>query len=370
MQKKICWPVLLYIAGYHLFLLIALPWYFLFHTPSLALILISLGLVFASGMAITAGYHRLYSHNCYKVHPAIEAILLFLGTVATQGSALRWAHDHRLHHAHVDTDKDPYSVKKGLLYAHVLWMFFKSNEIDPKVVSDLSRKKMLQFQHRYYGLCMVVSNGIVFLTVGSLLGDFLGAFLFSWWVRLLLLHHTTWCINSLAHYWGTQMYSREHSAVDNYLISLLTYGEGYHNYHHSFAYDYRNGIKWYHFDPAKWFIWTCSKLGLAYDLKKVNNYRIAKELVLGHQTLLLQKMKDSVARHRENLELKLNHIAANLTEKLAKTQALLEKYKKNPFKDSVLLLEIRSVKKSLKSDWKEWKEVVKTISRSTTASHS
>lgn len=363
MKKKFSWPVLLYIGGYHLFLAIALPLYFASHTPSLSLILITLALVFVSGMAITAGYHRLYSHSCYKVHPAIEAVLLFFGTLATQGSALRWAHDHRLHHAYVDTDKDPYSVKKGLLYAHILWMFFKSSDIDPKIVSDLSRKKMLRFQHRYYPICMVAANAFVFLTVGFLLGDFLGAFLFAWWVRTLLLHHTTWCINSLAHFWGTQMYSREHSAVDNYLISLLTYGEGYHNYHHTFAYDYRNGIRWFHFDPAKWFIWTCSKLGLAYDLKKVNNYRIARELVLGHKTALLQKMKDSVSRHRETLEQNLNNIAGSLTTKLSNLQTLLEKYKTNPLKDSGLLAEIRLVKKSLKQDWREWKGIVKAVTR-------
>lgn len=361
MKKKISWPVLLYIGGYHLFLLIALPLYFLFSTPSLSLILISTALVFISGMSITAGYHRLYSHTCYKVHPAIEAILLFFGTVATQGSALRWAHDHRLHHAFVDTDKDPYSVKKGLLHAHVLWMFYKSNELDPKVISDLWRKKILRFQHRYYALCMVAANTLVFLTVGFLLGDYLGAFLFSWWVRLLALHHTTWCINSLAHYWGTQMYSQEHSAVDNYLISLLTYGEGYHNYHHTFAYDYRNGIRWYHYDPAKWLIWTCHKLGLAYDLKKVNNYRIAKELILGHKKMLLEKIAASASRHRDTLEKKLDEISANLTGRLSSMQMLLEKTKKLPFKDSVLLSEIRSMKKSLKSDWREWREVVKAV---------
>ena len=262
MEKKICWPVLLFLGGYHLFLAIALPIYFLNHIPSLALVLITFGLVFASGMAIAAGYHRVYLHRCYKVHPVIEAILLFFGTLATQGSAIRWANDHRLHHAFVDTDKDPYSIKKGLLHAHILWMFFKTDPIDPKVVSDLTQKKLLVFQNKYYPWCMLGVNLFVFLVVGWLLGDFLGAFIFAWWVRMLFLHHTTYCINSLAHFWGTQDYSREHSAVDNYLISLLTYGEGYHNYHHSFASDYRNGIHWYHFDPAKWFIWTLYKLGL------------------------------------------------------------------------------------------------------------
>ena len=345
MKKKICWPVFLYIAGYHLFLLIALPIYFLSgHAPSLPLILISAALVFIPGMSITSGYHRLYSHNCYKTHPIIEAVLLFFGTLATQGSALRWANDHRLHHAYVDTDKDPYSVKKGLWYAHVLWMFFRSAPIDPKVISDLSRNKMVAFQHKYYVWCMLASNTAVSLLVGWLLGDYLGAFLFAWWVRLFCLHHTTWCINSLAHYWGTQEYSREHTAVDNYLISFLTYGEGYHNYHHTFAYDYRNGISWYHFDPAKWLIWTLHKLGLAKDLKRVNNYRIARQLLLQHKEELLLKLQKSVCAQ------KVAEVAEKISEKLSQMQTILDRD------------QIRAMKKSLRGDWREWKGVLKEAS--------
>ncbi len=345
MKKKICWPVLLYILGYHLLLAIALPFYFLNHAPTLGMVLTTGALVFISGMAITAGYHRLYSHNCYKVHPVVEAILLFFGSLATQGSVIRWAHDHRLHHAHVDTDKDPYSVKKGLLHAHILWMFYRSNEIDPKVVSDLSRNKMIAFQHKHYVWCMLATNIITFLTVGWLFGDYLGAFLFAWMVRLFFLHHTTWCINSLAHYWGTQRYSQEHSAVDNYLISLLTYGEGYHNYHHSFAYDYRNGIRWYHFDPAKWLIWTLHKFGLANDLKRVNNYRIARQLLLQHKEELVQKLKDSSYVQR------VTEIAENLSNKLSQMQLPCPRE------------QYRSLKKSLRDDWRAWKKVLKAIQR-------
>ncbi len=340
-MRKIHWTPLLFILGYHLFLAIALPIYFMQNSPSLGLILTSAALVFITGTAITAGYHRCYSHNCYKVHPIIEAILLFFGTLATQGSVLQWAHDHRLHHAHVDTDKDPYTVKKGLLHAHILWMFYKKEPINPKVVSDLYRKKMLVFQHKYYGLCMVVCNALTFLAVGWIFNDYLGAFLFAWWVRLFFLHHTTWCINSLAHYWGTQDFSREHSSVDNYLISLLTYGEGYHNYHHTFANDYRNGIRWYHFDPAKWLIWTLHKLGLAYDLKRVNNYRIASALVLQHKEELVSKLKGSAYAQ------KVIEVAEKLSQKLAKMQSHLDPE------------QFRQLKKSLKEDWREWKQVLR-----------
>lgn len=358
--KKICWPVFLFIVGYHLFLAIALPIYFMHHTPSLSLILWTASLIFISGLSITSGYHRLYSHSTYKTHPIIEAIFLFFASLATQGSALRWCNDHRLHHAFVDTEKDPYSIKKGLLHAHVLWMFFKSDKIDPKIISDLTRSKMLVFQNNHYVFCMLATSIISFLFVGWMVGDYLGAFLFAWWVRLFFLHHTTWCINSLAHYWGTKFYSEEHSAVDNYLISLLTYGEGYHNYHHTFAHDYRNGIRWYHFDPSKWLIWTLHKLGLAHNLKRINNERIVKQLLTHHRDEILTKMKSSFHTQKDVMAVKINEICDHLFEQLARKQALLEKYRQG---HKELLSEIREVKKRIKTDWKEWRAAVKLASK-------
>lgn len=364
MKNKICWPVFLFITGYHLFLLAALPIYFMFHTPSAALIGWTVGLVFLSGFAITAGYHRLYSHNSYKTNPVIEAILLFFASMATQGSALQWSYDHRLHHAFVDKDKDPYSVKKGFWFAHIFWMFFRKEEVDPKVVADLWRKKVLRFQHKYYVFCMLAANIAAFLFVGWMTNDYVGAFIFAWWVRLFALHHTTWCINSLAHYWGSQSYSQEHSAVDNYIISLLTYGEGYHNYHHTFSQDYRNGIRWYHFDPTKWIIWTLHKFGLAYDLKKVNNYRIARELVEEHKTQLLEKLKNSLTSRRENLEAVVSDMSDTLVLKLGQMQKLLEKYREIPRQEAHALIgEIKATKKELKVRWKAWDRLLRFIDK-------
>ncbi len=359
-SRKICWPVLLYLLGYHAFLAVALPIYLINHSPSWGIIGWTLGLTFISGLAITAGYHRLFSHSAYKAHPIVEAVLVFFGSLATQGSVLRWANDHRLHHAFVDTDKDPYSVKKGLFHAHMLWMFFRSDAIDPKVVADLKRSKLLVFQDKHYVFCMLSSNILAFLFAGWWLGDYLGAFLFVWWVRMFLLHHTTWCINSLAHYCGTQFYSKEHSAVDNYLISLLTYGEGYHNYHHTFAQDYRNGINWYHFDPAKWLIWTLHKLGLATGLKRVNNERIVRQMLLSHRDHILSKVKASFHAQKDLLAEKIDRVSEHLSARLAQYHELLGQYHKGK---KELMQEIRLMKKTLKTDWKEWKSAVKFVSK-------
>ena len=200
--------------------------------------------------------------------------------MSCQGSVLRWAFDHRNHHAFVDTDDDPYSIKKGFWYAHFLWLMVNPKPIEPKTVPDLMRNKMVAFQHRYYPYLMVLSNALVFLFCGWMLNDFWGAFFLVTWMRIFLLHHFTWFINSLAHTWGDKPFCQEQSAVNNFIISLLTFGEGYHNFHHTFANDYRNGIRWYHFDPTKWMIWTLAKLRLASDLKRMDAYTIKKRMVI------------------------------------------------------------------------------------------
>jgi stearoyl-CoA desaturase (delta-9 desaturase) len=358
---KISWPTTLFILGYHLFLLIALPIYFIYYTPSWPLIAISLAIVFICGIGITAGYHRLYAHSTYKTNRFVEFIFLFITSVATQGSALRWASDHRMHHAFVDTDKDPYSVKKGFMHAHILWMFKNFKSVDPKVVADLLKNPLLVFQDRHYVFCMVASNAIVFLAVGWLLNDYLGAFLFAWWARLLVSHHSTWCINSLAHMWGSQNFSQEHSAVDNYLISFITYGEGYHNYHHSFANDYRNGIRWYHYDPGKWVIWGLSKIGMARDLKKISNFRITKHLVNEHMEKLIEALKNTI--HFE-LNDRVSKIGNRLLDEINNLQTLYENYKVIPRSEAKAIREqIRQSKKVWKQNWKEWKMIIRDVNQ-------
>lgn len=177
------WGPGLFLLGYHLLLLIALPIYFIHHSTTWGMIIVSSALMYITGISVTAGYHRCYSHLACKIHPVAEAVLLFFATMATQGSAIRWCFDHRHHHAFVDTDRDPYSIKKGFWYAHFLWLFEKPKKIEEKVVSDLFRNPLLRFQHKYYGLLMVVTNVIVVLFIGWVFNDYLGAFLFAWLTR-------------------------------------------------------------------------------------------------------------------------------------------------------------------------------------------
>lgn len=263
------------VIAYQLIVLLSLPFYFIWgQRPCSALIITSCLFYAATMLAITAGYHRLYSHRTYKVHPIIEYFILFFGSMAAQYSVLRWSFEHRHHHAYVDTDNDPYSINKGFWYAHLLWLFDDPEEIDEKVVKDLLANPLVRFQHKYEIPLMLMANIVPTLILGWLIHDMVGAFVLAFGVRLLLCHHCTYCINSLAHTIGAKPYSEKQSAVNNWFAALVTFGEGYHNFHHVFPRDYRNGIRWYQFDPTKWFIWLLSKCRLAKDLKKVDEKQI------------------------------------------------------------------------------------------------
>lgn len=360
-------PANIFVLAYHVALLVALPIYFYFCSPSVAMWVASFILYFATGISITAGYHRYYSHQAYKAHPVVEFFLLFFGSMACQGSAFRWSYEHRIHHAYVDTDRDPYSINKGFWYAHVLWLFHEPLTIENKVVSDLTRNRMVMFQHNNYPLLMVLSNVISFLFVGWLLNDYLGAFVLSWWFRLFFLHHSTWFINSLAHTWGARTFSSEQTAVDNFVISLLTFGEGYHNYHHTFANDYRNGIRWYHFDPTKWLIWVLDRTGLAHGLKRVNEYHVKERMLAEKKGEALDALKASLIARKDELSSTVSNMSDEIANKLAKAREHIEQYyaeKKNgTCKDALRkhTQEIKTLRRGIREDWKQFTQLYKYV---------
>lgn len=368
-NQKINWGPAIFLIAYQVLLAFALPVYFYYASPSWAMIASAIILLYLTGLSITAGYHRYYAHRSYRTKPIVESILLFFGSMAVQGSALRWSFDHRLHHAYVDTDEDPYSIKKGFWYAHFLWILDKPREIDPKVVPDLMKNRFVQFQHRYAELLMLATNAIAVTFVGWLLNDYLGAFFIAGWLRIFALHHFTWFINSLAHTWGDKPFCQEQSAVNNYVISLLTFGEGYHNYHHTFANDYRNGISWYHFDPTKWLIWTLNKCGLAYGLKRMDLYTIKKRMVLERKNLLLNQLCDLWYVKKDELEHKISEISERLVTEIGNINQLMDHYRtiRQDYCEKARLIEIKAeiqhLKRRIKEDWKLWKSLSKDILR-------
>lgn len=364
-RSDLSWSAVLFIVGYHLALLVALPIYLLSHDPSWLLLGSTAFLWMATLMAITAGYHRLYAHRTYNLHPAIETALLFFGTLSVQGSVLQWAHDHRLHHRHVDTDDDPYQTERGFWYPHLLWMFKDRTDMTEKYVADLKQRPLLVFQDRHYGLIMAASNLIVILAVGLMTGDYFGAFVFAFLLRLFLAHHCTWFINSLAHMWGSKPYSTEHSAVNNIVLSLLTFGEGYHNYHHTFAGDYRNGVRWYQFDPPKYMIWLLSKVGLASDLKTMDPLMIKKKLVQADRQLLIEHLSQLRDQHALAFMDAVEKTSEKLTGTITAAKTARDRYKAMLEVDPSTARELRErvdeLRQEFSRDLKTWRRLCRLV---------
>ncbi|MEM8496872.1 MAG: fatty acid desaturase [Pseudomonadota bacterium] len=313
------WPTVLMLTITPLIALIGVPWYQLAvgfewsHWLTFAVV------AALNGISITAGYHRLWAHNAYKARTPLKIVLALFGAAAFQNSILTWASQHRRHHRHVDVvDEDPYSAKKGLWYSHIGWMLrhYPTNTDDFSNVADLKRDKVVMWQHKHYYTVALVMNILPPLIMGMLTGDYLAHFLACGFLRLVYSHHTTFFINSLAHYWGRQPYTEDNTARDNDLLALFTYGEGYHNYHHLFQGDYRNGVRWWQFDPTKWLIKTCDWMGLAYDLRKTPDFKICEAMVNRQLEVVRQRLSSDRTsdRVRSFVELETQHLAGLLSE--------------------------------------------------------
>jgi stearoyl-CoA desaturase (delta-9 desaturase) len=231
----------------------------------------------ANNLAVTAGYHRLYSHRTYSTQSWIEWIYLLVGASAWQGSVLKWSSDHRRHHLNIDSEKDPYNIQYGFWYAHMGWLFRK-DAVDLEIygVQDLQKNPRVVFQHKFYlPLAILISYGLPMI-FGYFQGSAAAGLFVAGCLRITLSQQSTFFVNSLSHSLGKRPYSREISARDSLLVAFLTHGEGYHNFHHKFQFDFRNGIRWYHWDPTKWVILTLKTLGLATRLKQVSAEEILK----------------------------------------------------------------------------------------------
>ncbi|KAH9894074.1 hypothetical protein C8Q73DRAFT_694444 [Cubamyces lactineus] len=281
------------VRWFSLFILVSTPalsLYGLRTTPLRAQTLLWSAACYAISMiGITAGYHRLWSHRSYKASRPLQYALILMGASAVQGSVHWWARGHRSHHRYTDTPLDPYNAKRGLLYSHIGWMLVR-----PAVrpghadVSDLTNNDVVQWQHRWYFAIIAVVGFVVPVVVAGLgWGDWAGGFYYAAMMRITLAHHSTFCINSVAHYLGETPFDDRKSAKDHFISALLTMGEGYHNFHHQFPMDYRNATKWYQYDPTKWFIAACAALGLASHLRTFPENEISKSEL----TMELKKFK-------------------------------------------------------------------------------
>ncbi len=272
--SRIDWPVALFLLITPALALVALVAFCLYWEVTWQLVVLFVFFSFASSVSITAGYHRLLAHRAFRARGWLKNLFLFFGAGAFQGSALKWAADHRIHHRHVDTGRDPYNIKRGFVFAHIGWLFYQMT-LATEMVGDLQKDRWIVWQHRYY-IPVAIFSGFLFpMLIMALWSDLgvwhglSGGFVFGAVTRIVFVHHSTFFINSLCHMWGTQPYNENNSARDNFVMALLTNGEGYHNFHHCFQFDYRNGVRWYQWDPTKWLIGLLALFGQAYSLRRV-----------------------------------------------------------------------------------------------------
>ena len=275
---RINWVTSSFLCGTLFLTLTAVPlylWYFGLDWFQVALFF---ALFFACGFSISLGYHRLFSHITFQAKWPVRLFTLIFGAAAFENSVLMWCSEHRNHHKHVDHDDDPYCISKGFFFAHIGWLLFKLDPEGPyDNVPDLMKDRLVVWQDRYVQHIAVAISFILTPILGFLWNGWegaLGAFLIAGVARIVVLQHCTFFINSACYYFGRQPYSEKCSARDSFIMALFTFGEGYHNYHHEFQHDYRNGVKPWEFDPTKWIIWTFSKLGLTRNLRRVPNDKI------------------------------------------------------------------------------------------------
>ncbi len=261
----------------------------------------------ACPLSITAGYHRLFSHRTYQARWPVRLFFVLFGGACFQGSVIWWSKEHRVHHRYEDTDQDPYGIQKGFWYAHLGWLLEKREEASDRNVPDLISDRMLVIQNRYY---LPLAIGVGFLlpaAIAALWGDWWGGFIFAGLVRMVIVHHSTFCINSVCHFFGKKTYSHQLTARDSWMAALLTYGEGYHNFHHMFEGDYRNGIRAYHWDPTKWLIRTLNGLGFAKNLHRISAKRILAARLKNEERFLMDALsRYSDRAHEQALALMLS----------------------------------------------------------------
>ena len=372
---KINWLNSIFLFATPIFALVGiiLHWIY-FSPPGLLELIVFVGLYFACGLSITVGYHRLFSHRSHNAKWPLVLFYSIFGAGSFQNSIIEWCSDHRRHHKMTDSEDDPYSASRGFWYSHIGWILLEEENFtnDFSNVKDLQESKIIMWQHRNVFLIGALSGlilpAIIGLAIGGISGA-IGCFVWAGLARVVFVHHGTFLINSAAHIWGTQPYSEENSSRDSFWLAFLTFGEGYHNFHHTFQADYRNGHKWYHMDPSKWWIQSFKYLGLNTDLKSTPKHSIEIAKVnmrfkkradrLQQRNVNIHRFEDRLTKCKENLRAKMYEVqkAKREIKKMAKDSKIAMKNKISELKDSIKIAknDLRQLFKEMNAEYKQAK---------------
>jgi stearoyl-CoA desaturase (delta-9 desaturase) len=280
--------VLLPFAG--VVLAVVLLWGTLVHWSALA---VMLAMYLLTCLGVTLGFHRLLTHRSFQTYKWLQYGVAAIGSMSVQGPVMSWVADHRKHHAHTDQDGDPHSphghgsglrgAVAGLWYAHMGWLFERSGQAEhSRYARDLVEDKGMRFIHRTFGLWVFLGIAIPFAigyAVGGRLGIALEVALWAGPVRIFLLHHVTWSINSVCHFFGSRRFAVDDHSTNVFWLAPLSMGEAWHHNHHTFPRSAFHGLKAWEVDPTGWVIRGLRRVRLAWNVVEITPERQAQKLV-------------------------------------------------------------------------------------------
>jgi stearoyl-CoA desaturase (delta-9 desaturase) len=245
-----------------------------------------------TGLGVTLGFHRLLTHRSFKTHPWMRGVLAVLGSAAIEGPVTSWVADHRKHHVFSDVEGDPHSphvghgsgwrgALAGLAHAHVGWIFIHTHRgAKKRYAPDLLADPVIAWVDRTFLLwallgLLVVPFGLGWLLGGSVMAG-LTAILWGGAVRVLLLHHATYSINSLCHFFGRRRFATDDQSRNLGWLSLVTFGEAWHNNHHAFPTSAAHGLRRFELDPTAWVIRLMERVGLVWDVVRISPEKQAR----------------------------------------------------------------------------------------------
>jgi stearoyl-CoA desaturase (Delta-9 desaturase) len=257
--------------------------------------LIVFGIMYvATGLGITVGFHRLFTHRAFKARRGVRTTLAILGSMAIEGPVISWVADHRKHHAFSDRPGDPHSphvdhggglkgALRGLLHAHVGWLFIhtqrgRHERYAPDLLADPTIRWVSRWFFAWAAAGLVAAFALGWLIGGSLHTALTGL-LWGGAVRILVLHHATYSINSLCHFFGRRDFDTPDESRNLLWLSLLTFGESWHNNHHAFPTSAAHGLRRWQIDVSAGAIWLLEKAGLAWDVVRISPEKQAKRAI-------------------------------------------------------------------------------------------
>lgn len=253
------------LAGYAVF----------FTDPGRDLVIVTAILCVITGAGITVGFHRYFAHHGFKTNKAVGYMLAVLGSVTCQGPLRWWVGHHRAHHRGPDTERDPYDARRGFWYPHLLWLHGQSFRVEEdkdhpyaEITRDIAADSFLRFLSKekiYIGLFVILLPLVIIASFGF------EVFLWTIAVRLVVVWHTTFSVNSVTHRWGYRNYDTSDRSTNHPVVGILALGEGWHNNHHAMPRLAQHGHKWWEFDLSWKLIQLMQVLGLATDVKRLKD---------------------------------------------------------------------------------------------------